>query len=143
MKKIAILFSIILFSCNSSKKIYEDTKFENIYKGEIGGNVENSFEVIHNNEEYLKVIERLNLIESDNEKLLDIDFDTNNIVIIHMGEKNTGGYSIEVESIYWKNNILNIKTLHQKPKAGENVTMVITTPYCITSIPKAETIVLK
>lgn len=143
MKKLVFLLFFALFSCNSSKKIYEDISFENIFKSEIGGAIENSFEIIKNNEEFLKAIERLNLLDSENERLLGVDFEKNNVVILHLGEKNTGGYSIEVESLYWKNKVLYIKTIQSKPKAGENVTMVITTPYCITKIPKTDTVVIK
>ena len=67
----------------------------------------------------------------------------NNILVSYLGERNTGGYSIEVESLYWKEKVLYVKTREIKPGKGEMVTMAITKPYCISLIPKTKKIVYK
>lgn len=141
MKSVLIVsILIMLFSCNSSKKIYTNTEFEEIYASQIGGKEEFGFEHITSNEKYLSLIENLNLQETENEKLLELDFTKNDVVAIYLGQRNTGGYSISVESLYWQDSVLNIKTAVTKPEKGENVTMVITTPYCIAVIPKSDKI---
>lgn len=140
--KTVIIFSLafILFSCKSSKKIYINTEFEEIYTSQIGGKEEFGFEHITSNEDYLYLVERLNLQEVENDKMLELDFSKNDVVVIYLGQRNTGGYSISVDSLYWQDSILNIETIITKPGKGENVTMVITTPYCVVSIPKAKEI---
>lgn len=134
---IGLLF--ILVSCNSAKD-YTNTVFEEIYNSQIGGKEEFGFEHITSNEDYLYLVERLNLQEVENDKMLELDFSKNDVVVIYLGQRNTGGYAIAVESMYWQDDILNIQTITTKPEKGENVTMVITTPYCIVSIPKAKEI---
>ncbi len=143
MRKLAILFSIFLFSCNSSKKIYSDNSFENLYKAEIGGNSEFSFELVHSNDQYLELINRLNLNDIEDEKLLDINFKENDILVTYLGERTTGGYSIEIDEVYWRESILYVKTNEIKPGKGDMVTMVITHPFCISLIPKADKVILK
>lgn len=140
--KTVIIFSLtfIFFSCNSSKKIYTNTEFEEIYTSQIGGKDEFAYEHITSNEDFLTLIERLNLQEVENDKMLELDFSKNDVVVIYLGQRNTGGYAIAVESMYWQDSILNIETIITKPGKGENVTMVITTPYCVVSIPKAKEI---
>lgn len=139
MKQHLILSLLILtFSCNSSKKIYKNNHFEEIYTSQIGGKDVFDYEHITSNEDYIALIESLNIQEVENDKLLDLDFVKNDVVIIYLGHKNTGGYSISVENLYWQNNVLNIQTKITKPDKRENVIMVITNPYCIVSIPKAK-----
>ncbi len=134
---IGLLF--ILVSCNSTKD-YTNTVFEEIYNSQIGGKDEFAYEHITSNEDFLTLIERLNLQEVENDKMLELDFSKNDVVVIYLGQRNTGGYSISVDSLYWQDSILNIETIITKPGKGENVTMVITTPYCVVSIPKAKEI---
>ena len=132
----------ILQSCTSSKKTYDNTNFEVVYESSIGGNNAEGIEIITSNEDYLKLIERLKLDEVDDTKLLDADFDSNQLIVLYLGEKNTGGYSISIEKLYWIDTILHIKTLKKIPAKGEMVTMAITHPYCIAIIPKAETVIV-
>ena len=143
MKKIIVLVSLFLLSCNSSKKVNNETSFENIYKSEIGGKTQFGFEIVDSNEGYLELINRLNLNDLEDEKLLEPNFEENNILVSYLGERNTGGYSIEVESLYWKEKVLYVKTREIKPGKGEMVTMAITKPYCISLIPKTKKIVYK
>lgn len=143
MKRIIVLLSLVLFSCNSSKKGYDKISFENIYKSEIGGKTKFGYEIIHTNEGYLELINQLNLSELEDEKLLEPNFQENDILVTYLGQRNTGGYSIEVESVFWKESVLYVKTREEKPEKREMVTMVLTSPYCITLIPKTEKIILK
>lgn len=143
MKKIIVLVSLILLSCNATKKVYNKTSFENIYKNSTGGKAQFGHEIIHSNEGYLELINRLNLSDLEDEKLLEPNFEENDILVVYLGERNTGGYSIEIESLFWKENVLYVKSKEIKPGKGEIVTMVITKPYCISLIPKTEKIVVK
>lgn len=128
-----------MFSCTSSKNRMNDTDFENIYNSSYGGKNNFGFELIQSNEDYINLITRLQIEEFDNnDGLYNVDFESRNVVIIYLGERSTGGYSVEVDSIYWKNEILFIKTKEIKPLKGQMVTMALTNPFCITTIPKVK-----
>ena len=76
-------------------------------------------------------------------KLVTVNFKENDIIILYQGQKNTGGYSIDVVSIHWEKDILWVKKNETIPEAGKPVTMAITNPYCITIIPKAKSIIIE
>lgn len=140
MKQIIIIFSFLttIFSCSSKMNMSRDNSFENIYQSSTSGKSKLGYDLIQTNEAYLSLIERLNLEQVENEDLINVDFEDKNVIVIYLGEKNTGGYSIKIEELVWKQNLLLIKTEQIKPKKEDMVTMVITQSYCIATIPKID-----
>lgn len=137
MKQLILFISVLMMiSCSSTKESSQETTFENIYQSTIGGNKQFGHEIIQSNEDYLKLIEKLKLEDVENENLFDVDFEEKSVIVIYLGERNTGGYSIEVDSLLWNNNLLTIKTKQTKPQKGAMVTMAFTYPYCLSTIPK-------
>lgn len=140
MKKYSIIgLFIILFSCSSQKQ-EKDLSFETIYTSYYGGNEEYGYQIIDNGKDYKNEISRLG-IEEIKEK--PIDFKKNNILFLHLGLKNTGGYTINVEKIELLDKDLIIHQKIDSPIKGGNVTMALTNPYCIVKIPKAEKYIVK
>ncbi|SHJ24553.1 protease complex subunit PrcB family protein [Flavobacterium haoranii] len=144
MKKILLIsFSSLLFSCGSPTKVFENTQFDNIYKAQNSGKSNSGFEVLDSNEEYLAFVEKMKLDQVEDVHLFEPDFENNSVIAVFMGQKSSGGYEIEVESLYWVDSVLHVKTKKINPKKGEMSTMALTSPYCLTIIPKAKTIVLE
>lgn len=142
MNKIILSVVIFTLSCASNTKIdYSD--FEVIYKSSYLGKSEKGFELIQTYKTYSELIKRLELEEVEDEYFFDIDFSNQSILVVYLGERNTGGYSIDVSNIYWNKNNLVVQTSETKPQKGEMVTMAITNPYCIVKIPKTPTVILK
>lgn len=71
-----------------------------------------------------------------------IDFNKNNVVALFMGEKRTGGYSIGIKKVTIEGNTAIVTSIETKPQEG-NVTMAITSPYCIALIPKTQKVMVK
>jgi PrcB C-terminal len=71
-----------------------------------------------------------------------VDFTDNQVVAVFMGEKRTGGYSVEILSVETKSSekenlaSLVITVAYRQPKPGEIVPEVITHPYQIITIPQ-------
>jgi hypothetical protein len=65
-----------------------------------------------------------------------VDFNEKTVVALFMGQKNTGGYSISIESVTIKDNTAIIQVNETVPE-GMAAT-VMTSPYCIAVIPKSE-----
>jgi len=140
MNKIVPFVVLLLFSCTTQKSVVLNTSFSTIYKNSYGGNENAVYLHITNNEDYIKFIETLKIEESEFNKLVTINFKENDVIVLNQGQKNTGGYSIDVAQINWENEILLIKKLETFPMKGEMVTMALTSPYCIAKIPKAKSI---
>jgi enhancing lycopene biosynthesis protein 2 len=117
--------------------------FSTIYKNSNGGSEKSGYLHVTNNEEYIKLIESLKIDESEFNKLVTVNFKEYDIIILYQGQKNTGGYSIDVASIHWEKDILLVKKNETFPEAGKPVTMALTNPYCITIIPKAKNIFIE
>lgn len=60
--------------------------------------------------------------------------DTANFVILNMGEKSSGGYSIGVDSVVETADKIIIKIKENKPAPGAMVTQAITYPYAVVRI---------
>lgn len=142
MIKILPIIFIILSSCTTPRGIVTQPTFSTIYKNTNGGTDKAGYLLITSNEAYIKLIETLKIDESEYNKLVSVNFNTNDVVVVYQGQKNSGGYSIDVAEIHWENELLMVKTIETIPETGKPVTMAITNPYCITIIPKAKSITL-
>lgn len=138
MKKSALY--IILFSFLSCSSVKEEMKkndqFKTIYESSYGGNESNGYEIIESEDKLKKELLRLN-VPNEIIDTLEIDFKKNVVLILHLGEKNTGGYGIIVENIQFENETLIVQSKKTFPEKGGYVTMALTNPFCVTIIPKA------
>lgn len=140
MTKIVPFFILLLVACSTPKPVIMKPSFQTIYESVTGGAERFGYLHITNNEDFIKLIENLKIDSSQFNSLLTIDFKENDVLVLNQGQKSTGGYSIDVTSVSWENEILSIKKLEKSPSKGEMVTMALTAPYCITIIPKAKEI---
>ena len=142
MKIYILLLTLFLMSCATNQKS-NDIDYKILYSGQNGITEELDYILIKNNQNYIDVIKKLNVSEEFYSELLDIDFSKNNICVLLLGQRNTGGYSIEVESLKLIKGILYIKKKEISPGKGEMVTMALTNPYCIVVVPKKKKIIVK
>jgi hypothetical protein len=140
MKK-AISFFIILFllSCSAKKNAAPTALFEILSQQENGGAKIEFYETITEKSE-------INMLLGDENlkgKIKKTDIEKSNFVILNMGEKTTGGYSITVDKITETPENIVISIKQKVPKARQNVTMAITYPYCIVKINSKKEIIFK
>lgn len=110
----------------------EKNAWKIIKQEQTGGRDKAGNEVITSQEGLTNLYGELNLAD-----VPAVNFKENNVVALFLGEKRTGGYSISVESAVVKNDKAEVKILNGYPEAGGMVTMMLTSPYCIAAIPKA------
>jgi len=142
MKKIALLSGIFLFACNATSNL-DNNDFSVILQGEYSGKEEKTHEIITNNNDFINAIESFPITEEELSKLISIDFTQHNVIILHAGQKNNGGYSITIDKIEMNGKELLVYVKESGPKKGENVTMALTNPYCLATIPKAKKVTIK
>ncbi|MCL9770282.1 protease complex subunit PrcB family protein [Flavobacterium sp. HXWNR69] len=140
IKVIPLLFLIL--SCSSLKNT-PDTDFSILYAKEFGGSEKSGFLLIENNESYIKFIESLKLDESEYANFLKVDFKKNNVIVLFQGQKMSGGYAINIESVQNDNKTIIVKKKETGPQKGELATTAITTPYCIALIPKGNKTIIE
>lgn len=135
---------LIIMSCSTTIPKEElDSSFSLIYKSEIGGAEKAGHFLIQDNEAYIQFIESLKLDESQYANFLKVDFKKKDVLVLYQGQKNTGGYVIDIESLKNENHTIIVKKREINPKKGELTTTAITSPYCIALIPKGNKLIIE
>ena len=147
MKKIKIFFTpllilsifllFFLFSCSNKNEI-ESVNFETLSKDFYSQQVQEENYVVKDPESLNQL---LDLIGNTNLAVTveDIDFSEDMVVAVFMGEKPTGGYSIEIKDVLNKKDHIEFLIKIDEPGPDDMVAQVITSPYHIIKLERFDT----
>ncbi|MCV9933213.1 protease complex subunit PrcB family protein [Flavobacterium sp. LS1R47] len=141
MKKVLALFiSVFAISCGTTKSVDKSTVLYEVLtqQSDGGGNIR-FFEILSEPNE----IKMLLSDESLKGKIDGDDIDKANYIILNMGEKSTGGYSIGVEKVEETDKNIIITVKETAPAPDSMVMQVITYPYAVVKINSKKEIVIK
>ncbi|HCQ12889.1 protease complex subunit PrcB family protein [Flavobacterium sp.] len=139
MKKIILLGLVFtLFSC-SPTKVVDDSKtlYKVLVSSDYGGASFQFYEVISEQREF-------NMLLGDDEIkkfVKPTDIATSNFVLVNLGEKNTGGYKIEIKSVEELSDKILVDIEEIKPDGM--AMQAITNPYCVLKINSKKPIEFK
>ncbi len=145
-KKIISLFClpILFMSCKTNPSIVDKNDYyEVVYKSQVGGKKEKSNLIIKDYETFNTLISELNIDEAEYERLLSIDLEKNDLLVCFLGEKTTGGYDINIESVKFSSTSAEVILKEIVPEKNAMVTMSFTSPYIFVTLPKNKTIIIK
>lgn len=142
MKKIISIVAVfLLISCGAKKSSDSGSKvlYEVLTEQTDGGGNIRFFEILTEPNE-IKMLEKDPHLK---DKMKHDDISNCNYVILNMGEKNTGGYSIGIEKVEEtdKNIIITVKEKNPAPDAM--VMQVITYPYAVVKVHSKKEIIVK
>jgi hypothetical protein len=141
-----IVLSVTLFSCKTcqptQKSRNESVKnpsvmFNELNSGNNGGFNEKTNKVITSQTELDALWEAAFVNYMLKEKAPVVDFKTQTVLLVALGEQNSGGSEIKVEQITETKEGLNVSVLNTKAGEGCVTSDVITYPYQIVQIEKA------
>ncbi|TGD59448.1 protease complex subunit PrcB family protein [Flavobacterium humi] len=144
MKKIGYyLLFLGVMACGSGASNTSETKkspnaFEVIYKSTYNGLPQKKYYVIDNNED-LKVL----FSQMKEDQVPAIDFKDSNVVVLNMGQKNTGGYDVYPEKILDEGNTIVLTIKEVSPGPGDMVTTALTNPVCVVKVNSKKEIIIK
>ena len=141
MKKIIVLvvFGLLIAACSSTKSTSGSALYEVLVAGEYGGGNFQFYEIFTEETEF-----KMLLADDELKKLVKPnDIATSNFILLNMGEKNTGGYSIEVVKVEELPDKIVVTVRENKPNPGQNVTTAITNPYAVVKINSKKPIEIK
>ena len=146
---IAIFFSFIivaLSSCSSSKesvKTNDEEKseplvFTEINSGTNSGYTEKTTQIISTQNDYDLAWKKAYSNYFKKPTPEPVDFETSQLILVSMGEQNSGGHNIKVKAV--QENSANIVITVEESKPGETCasTSVMTYPYQFVSIKKTD-----
>ncbi|MGO4771743.1 protease complex subunit PrcB family protein [Flavobacterium sp. W22_SRS_FK3] len=141
MKKvISVLAVFVLISCGAKKTTDSNTSlYEILTEQSDGGANIKFFEILSEPNEIL-------MLQNDpllKDKMKQDDINNSNYVILNMGEKNTGGYTIGVEKVEETDSNILITVKENTPAKDAMVMQVITYPYTVVKIHSKKEIIIK
>jgi hypothetical protein len=140
MRKIVLIVcGLLMVACSSTKNKETSGLYKILVSSEYGGGNFQFYEIITEQKEF-------NLLLGDDElkKLVKPgDIATSNFILLNMGEKNTGGYSIEVVNVEELSDKIVVTVKENKPASGDNATQAITNPYTVVKINSKKPIEIK
>lgn len=140
MKKvISVLAVFVLISCGAKKTSDSKVLYEVLTEQSDGGGNIQFFEILTEPNE-IKMLENDPLLA---DKMKQSDISNSNYVILNMGEKNTGGYSIGVEKVEETDKNIIITVKEKNPAHDAMVTQVITYPYTVVRVHSKKEIIVK
>ncbi|MFV8360000.1 protease complex subunit PrcB family protein [Flavobacterium sp. LS1P3] len=142
MKKIIVsLVAVALVSCGATvtKSSDKSSLYEVLTQQTNGGASIRFFEILSEPNE----IAMLQNDENLKNKISSNDVQTANFIVLNMGEKTSGGYSIGIDSVFEtdKNIVITIK--ETSPEPGSIVTQAFTNPFCVVKINSKKDIIFK
>lgn len=142
MKKIIVsLVAVALVSCGATvtKSSDKSSLYEVLTQQTNGGASIRFFEILSEPNE----IAMLQNDENLKDKISSNDIQTSNFIVLNMGEKTSGGYSIGIDTVVEtdKNIVITIK--ETSPEPGSMVTQAFTNPFCVVKINSKKDIIFK
>jgi hypothetical protein len=141
MKKvISGLTVFVLISCGGVKKTSDAKALYEVLteQSDGGGNIK-FYEILTEPNE-IKMLENDPLLAA---KMKQDDISNSNYIILNMGEKNTGGYSIGVEKVEETDKNIIITVKEKSPAPDAMVMQVITYPYTVVKVHSKKEIIIK
>ena len=129
-KAVLLLLVVMVVSCKSGADKANKPLYEVLTQQSTGGAQVRFFEILTEARE----IKMLQSDENLKKKVKEGDTDTANFIILNLGEKNSGGYSIGIEKVEEKADKIIVTVKETAPAAGEMTTSVMTNPYTIVKI---------
>jgi len=141
MKKYSLfLLTLILFSCASSlKNTANKPLFEILTQQNDGGANIRFFEILTEPNE-IKMLQNDDKLKN---KISSEDIQTSNFIVLNMGEKESAGYKIGIESVLETDKNIIITVKETSPEKASIVSQVFTNPYCIVKVNSKKAILIK
>lgn len=139
MKKYSLLFIVLaLTSCSSTKKPMESKPlYDVLFGSDYGGGSFQFYEIISEENEF-KMLLGDDMIKQYVKK---DDIKTNNFILVNLGEKSSGGYTIKVEKIKELKDKIEV-TIKEIPPSGMSIS-VMTKPCYVIKIKSKKPIEIK
>lgn len=140
-KTVVLILVLVMMSCAETKKVVKENNalYEVLTQQDNGGANIKFFEILSEPNE-------IRMLQNDTHlknKIAESDLTKANFLILNMGEKNTGGYAINVDSVVETDKNIIVTVRETVPEPGSIVTQSIVYPFCVVKINSKKEIIIK
>lgn len=134
------VYSGIMFFNGCSNMGSDDTKLamEIVIDGTYSGVEVKQEMLINNNDDYQKIMNEVYKNLDQMPRIPVVDFTKNSLVAVFIGERRSGGFLVNIDSIIDGSRSITAHVTESTPGVNCMVTDVITRPYTIVKIPKTD-----
>ncbi len=133
MKYVYSLLVMLLLSCNATKtqNTIKSLVFHELHSGNTSPQTEEGFQLITDYKSLVSFYNTVNI-----EKIPEVNFKEDQVIVVFLGQQNTGGYAVSVNAIQCQENVIKVYAKKTAPKKGMLVTTMLTQPYVIVKTSK-------
>ncbi len=112
-------------------------KIEKQWKGNHSGYTKATRLVIYTQNQWKEVWEKINSLRLPKPELPNIDFKKKMVIAVFMGERQSGGYDIEIIDIFKKEKEIVVVVDEKEPSPDSLQTMALTSPYHVVIVKRS------
>lgn len=110
--------------------------FETIMQGQQAGRTEAGNLVVDSPADLERVWRQIQVRDDDYGEPPELSFSEETVIVLFMGRRNTGGYTIEVEEVRAEPDRVTVYYREYSPAPGDVVAQVLTSPFHVVRIPR-------
>lgn len=129
---------LLMFLCASSTIMGEVIEFREMAKGAMSGFNEPTRLVITNQAEWEKVWQKHNIRRTPVPEVPKVDFEKEMVLLVAMGMRNTGGYSIAIARIEKEEGRMVVHVDTKSPPPGAITLQALTAPFHVVAAKSRE-----
>lgn len=155
MRTLILFIPVFLMfaSCQSQRKgnsAYDskamaqgEISFETISLGNFSGLKDYTQRIIESKENWQEMWGAIQQGKSPIPALPDIDFSQYSVIIAGLGQKNTGGYQVNIDKVWLDGDVLHVNLTQTSPGPKCMATFAISQPYCVAVVPRSKYVDIK
>jgi hypothetical protein len=116
----------------------ETMKLRNLAQGQVSGIGEPRRQVVQDPVIWAQIWAKHSAGQVPKPPAPKVDFQTEMVIVVTMGTKNTGGYAIEIKRVEPAGERLKIQVQQTSPPPDALVTMALTAPFHFVAVPKID-----
>jgi len=125
-------------SAESPQKPRATKGFRTLAKGIFSAFREPKRELIKDKSEFEKAWAQCSARDESRTKIPDVDFETEMVLLVAMGQQRTGGYAIEITAVTPTQDRVRVALKTKEPAPGGITIQALTAPFHMVAVPRSE-----
>ena len=131
-----VLLGVLMCACVSANEPSQPSKIRPIAKGGFSGFQEPAQIVVTNSTQWAELWRKHSAKQIPAKPAPEVNFDKESVLFVSLGQKRSGGYSVEITGLEQTAGKAKVLVKTQAPKPGGMQLQAITSPFHIVAVPR-------